>query len=158
MAEALSRSTILRSSVAVSIGSLCLFALFGCGAGGGKPHLISASEALAGQHPLFGGVIDQLRSLPMVGYDGSDLSSSQDGFFTEGKPFSGLKVIVQGPAFSNKFLGSPKPCLVNVSTSQGDQGKTEKGSASFAQTSPGVYTAIVPITCHDWAAFEISIP
>lgn len=135
----------------------CLLLLSACSSSKTKPHLVDSSEIYRQNNPLFAGVIDQVKSFPVSGQINSDLQSDQDGFLNDGKPFGALKVVAQGNAFTNGFLGSPKACFVEIRNKRGEAPK-DRGSSIFSQTGSGVYTAIVPVTCVDLVSFRFAVP
>jgi len=83
---------------------------------------------------------------------GSQLNSS-DSLLNNGKSFTGLRVIVQGSAFSQGFLGAPNSVSVSVATSKSE------GSSPFIMTAPSVYGATVPnVICEKNVSIQFDAP
>ncbi len=122
-----------------------------------KPHLVPNSEILKQSSPLFGGFIDQIQSIPVIGQTGEDIVSNQDGFLNDGKPFDALKVVIKGDAFTSGYLAPPKGCSVEIRTKRGEAA-CDRGAALFWPDGEGVYVAIVPITCKDIVSLQFKIP
>lgn len=102
--------------------------------------------------------VDTVQGLPMIAVAGRDLSSNQDSVWNDGKAFTGLKVVVQGNAFSQGILGQPKPVSVSVRSETGKD-IIARGSGSFVMSGYYVYTAVVPyVQCDKIIEVEFSAP
>jgi hypothetical protein len=102
---------------------------------------------------------DLVHAAPTTANVNGELVSNGDRVWNDGVPFDGLRVVVQGGAFSTGLLGAPVQCHIEVrSKDKLDQIGATAG-AEFKQTDKNVYTAIVPtVHCTDSIAFNWNAP
>jgi hypothetical protein len=122
-----------------------------------KPHLVDfetktkemMNKSSAGW--MFSGALSQMmdavQGLPMMAVAGHNFKAGQNCLWNDGKPFTGLQVVVQGSAFSKGLIGQPQPASVTIRSEPG-KSVINQSSGPFIMTGAYVYTATIPyITC-----------
>jgi len=122
-----------------------------------KPHIVDLatrtkelmSKSSAGL--IFGGamtqMLDVVQNIPMIAVAGHDFKSVQNALWSDGKPFTGLQIEMQGNAFTKGIIGTSGQAKV---TTRSEPGKSviNQSSAPFVMTGAYAYTATIPyITC-----------
>jgi hypothetical protein len=122
-----------------------------------KPHLVdiaTRTKEMMTKNPvgwLFGGAMtemfDVVHNVPVIAVAGHNFKSAENVLWSDGKPFTGLQVVVQGGAFAKGIVGQPFRVTV-ISRSEPGKEIISQSSGPFVMTSPNVYTAtITDINC-----------
>ncbi len=102
--------------------------------------------------------VDALQKLNLMAYVGSDFDDDQEDVWIEGKPFTGLQVTMQGPAFQQNFLGPPHHCDVKVEDEAGGK-ELQRATATFQPVGPGSFIAKFPtLTAQGVVSFNLVVP
>lgn len=107
---------------------------------------------------LMGGMADTVQRFPLTASAGEDFDDNQEAIWIEGKPLKGLKVILQGNAFSQGVLGPPRNISAEVRDGASNDVKAN-AAVMFTTTGANSYSATFQnLNCLGAISFDIMIP
>jgi hypothetical protein len=134
----------------LAVAMLCMLAAAGCSStpAAKGPVLVSFSERQRSriepvvQGKTYTSIADKLRDLPNEAYAGQDIALSET-IMNEGQPSKGVRLIFNGTAVTDGFVGAPKEATVKGVFTDKKHPDVEQ-SAEFAPAPGGGWMATLP--------------
>lgn len=131
--------------------------------GSGKTVMVSYTQHQKDQlnatgNGMMSGVADSVQNFPLTGAAGEEFDDNQAAVWVEGNPLNGLKVVLQGNAFSQGVLGPPRNISAQVRDAVSNDVKSN-AAVTFTTTGVNSYTATFQnLKCIGSISFDIMIP